>query len=159
MTIAFTVPSVPVAQPRQRSRVVAAHGRTFTQNYTPTNSPVNAFKAAVQMAASAEYKGPPLEYPICIYLTFILPRPKSITKKRGDNPRVWCAKKPDFDNLAKSVTDALTGILWRDDSQLVSVHIHKMIANAKESPCVGVTVLQAADEVPSSTQRVIWVTT
>ena len=35
-THTIRVLAVPVAQPRQRTRVVASGGRQFTQNYTPT---------------------------------------------------------------------------------------------------------------------------
>jgi Holliday junction resolvase RusA-like endonuclease len=35
-------------------------------------------------------------------------------------------KKPDLDNLAKSVLDGLNGVVYLDDSQLVSLHITKV---------------------------------
>lgn len=34
-------------------------------------------------------------------------------------------KKPDCDNLAKSVLDALNGIAYNDDSQITSLHVVK----------------------------------
>lgn len=134
--ISFVVNSIPIAQPRQRTRVIP--GTTFAHNYTPTKSPVNAFKAAVQLAASQAYEGAPLDGPLSLGLTFILPRPKSMIKKRGENPRAWHAKKPDFDNLAKSVCDACGGLLWRDDSQLARVLVKKIIASADEQPRVAI---------------------
>lgn len=33
--------------------------------------------------------------------------------------------RPDIDNLVKAVTDALNGILWKDDSQIVSLSAEK----------------------------------
>lgn len=141
--IDFVVPCVPVAQPRQRHRVIQKGDRTFAQNYTPTKAPVNAFKAAVQVAAQAEHQGAPLDGPLSLDLQFILPRPKCMTRKRGENAREWRAKKPDFDNLAKSVCDALGGILWRDDAQLVWVTISKFTAAASEQPRVRVIVEEA----------------
>jgi Holliday junction resolvase RusA-like endonuclease len=33
--------------------------------------------------------------------------------------------KPDVDNLAKGIKDALKGIIWRDDSQVVDLHVQK----------------------------------
>lgn len=62
--IAFVIPGVPIAQPRQRSRVACINGHTVTQNYTPTKHPVNTFKAAAKMAAEAAYCGEPLSAPL-----------------------------------------------------------------------------------------------
>ncbi len=36
-----------------------------------------------------------------------------------------CAKKPDFDKIAKIVVDALNGIAWVDDCQIVSASVSK----------------------------------
>ena len=38
--------------------------------------------------------------------------------------------KPDVDNLAKLVGDALNGIVWRDDAQIVDLHVSKIYADA-----------------------------
>ena len=139
--ISFVVHSVPVAQPRQRMRVVQSRGRVFTHSYTPTKSPVNAFKASVQMAAAIAYGGPLLDGPLSLELKFILPRPKSMTKKRSDNAREWDSRsRNDWDNLAKSVCDALNGILWHDDGQIACVSVWRMIAAADEQPRVLIDV-------------------
>jgi crossover junction endodeoxyribonuclease RusA len=38
----------------------------------------------------------------------------------------WCPKKPDPDNLAKAVMDALTDCgMWRDDAQIVVLEVTK----------------------------------
>lgn len=45
------------------------------------------------------------------------------------NPRFWLGRadtgKPDIDNIAKSVLDALNGVAYRDDSQVVGLNIEK----------------------------------
>jgi Holliday junction resolvase RusA-like endonuclease len=38
---------------------------------------------------------------------------------------IYPAKKPDIDNVVKSVTDALNGLAYGDDSQIVSLYVHK----------------------------------
>lgn len=48
-------------------------------------------------------------------LEFTRPLPKSYPKKRNGEADVF---KPDADNLAKSVMDALSGVAWRDDQQV-----------------------------------------
>ena len=36
-----------------------------------------------------------------------------------------CTKKPDCDNLIKSILDSLNGVAYKDDSQVTDVHIKK----------------------------------
>lgn len=137
--IEFTIHAIPVAQPRQRHRVVTVGGRAMAMNYTPARDPVMAFKASCQIAAS-EALASPLTGPVQLWLTFIFPRPKSLTRKRGANPRVWKTTKSDIDNLQKSLCDALNGIAWVDDSQVCWVNAQKLIAAADELPRVEVRI-------------------
>lgn len=140
--IKFTVPAVPVAQPRQRHRIIAAAGKQFVSNYTPKNSPVNVFKASCQMAAAEAYKGAPLDGPIIVELLFIMPRPSSLMWKTRPMPRMLHAKKPDVDNLAKSVLDALSGLLFIGDSMIYSLKVVKLIASGDEQPHVEVRIYE-----------------
>lgn len=136
--IKFTVPCVPVAQPRQRHRVVHAGGRSFASNYTPAKDPVNAFKAACQLAASQAYDGPPIDWPISMDIDFVFPRGKQ--PKKAGSDRLPHAVKPDRDNLAKSLQDALNGLLYRDDSLIWNGVISKWRAAEDEQPHVEVRV-------------------
>ena len=157
--IRFVVPAIPVAQPRQRTRVVGKGGRYFAHNYTPTSAPVNAFKAAVQQAAAAVYSGPPLEGPIALAVLFVLPRPKRLLWKTRPMPRDWQPARPDEDNLSKAVRDALEGILWRNDSQICLPLAAKMVAAGREQPHVVIQVQDLTDVAcpfqpgPSSTDE------
>lgn len=66
--------------------------------------------------------------------------PKSYGKaKRADclAGRILPILKPDFDNIAKSVADALTGVLWVDDKQVVAGSCLKVWA---ETPSLYVRV-------------------
>ena len=141
MQISFTVPAIPIAQPRQRHAVIAGHVR----NFTPKNAPVNAFKALVAMAAAEAYRGPPLEGPVSLAVVFVLPRPGNRIWKKRAMPRERHAKKPDRDNLEKSLKDALSGIIWRDDSQVCAGDVQKWIAAGDEQPHVEVTVIPLED--------------
>ncbi|MDI9559696.1 MAG: RusA family crossover junction endodeoxyribonuclease, partial [Pseudomonadota bacterium] len=51
---------------------------------------------------------------------FIFARPKTLPKKVVDH-----TKKPDLDNLLKALKDAMTGIVWHDDAQIVSLSARK----------------------------------
>jgi Holliday junction resolvase RusA-like endonuclease len=57
-------------------------------------------------------------------------------------PRQWHTGKPDVDNLAKALYDALKGIVWRDDSQIVQSFSDKLIAAGDEQPRVEVSIVE-----------------
>jgi len=138
--ITFTIPTVPVAQPRQRHRIMSMGNKSFAQNYTPTKHPVNAFKSAVQMAARAAYQGAPLDGPISLRIVFVLPRPKKFCRKKDPIGRLWCPSKPDADNLSKSAKDAMSKLLFHDDAQVAQEHLTKFYAAQDEQPCVEVEI-------------------
>lgn len=138
MQIQFTIPAVPVAEPRKRVRLTRSKaGRVFAQHYTPTSDPVNAFKATARISASMALKRmAPLGGPLKLSLVFVMPRTQNQIWKTKPMPRIWHDKKPDFDNLEKSVCDALKGLVWFDDSQICSVSTIKVIAAGDEQPHV-----------------------
>ncbi len=138
--IRFTVPAVPVAQPRQRHAIRGTAKRAFVANYTPTDDPVVAFKATVRMAAEAAYSGPPLEGPLRVDAVFVLPRPQSKRWKTRAMPRYHHTGRKDLDNLAKSIYDALTGTLWIDDGQIAAADCVKVVAAGDEQPHVEICV-------------------
>ena len=47
-------------------------------------------------------------------------------------------KKPDADNIAKIIMDAINGILWRDDKDVTSLMVNKVYSE-KETVCVTVS--------------------
>jgi Holliday junction resolvase RusA-like endonuclease len=149
--IAFIVPAIPVAQPRQRHRIINANGKTFAQNYTPTKAPVNAFKAACQMAAQQAYQGPPLSGPLVASIVFVMPRTEgkpSWLKKDSPWFSAWksgervphAGSKNDRDNLMKSVQDALNKLLFVDDGMIYAGPVEKWLAAHNEQPHVEITI-------------------
>lgn len=78
--------------------------------------------------------------PLRLMLCFRLPRPRAKIWKTKPMPREPHDHKPDADNLAKSVKDALSGLLWRDDSQVSELLVSKEIAAGNEKPHVDVMV-------------------
>jgi Holliday junction resolvase RusA-like endonuclease len=136
-TISFAVPAIPVAQPRQRVTTIGGHART----YMPAKHPVQAFKATTRLAyAEAAGDAEPASGPVMLTLEFLMPRPKAMCWKTKPTLRAPHTKKPDIDNLVKAVMDALTGLAWRDDTQVCFLFAAKSIAAGDESPSVKVTI-------------------
>lgn len=55
--------------------------------------------------------------PVHVDMMFSLPRPKAEPKTR----RTWPDRRPDLDKLVRAVLDALTGVAFHDDGQVVSM--------------------------------------
>jgi Holliday junction resolvase RusA-like endonuclease len=92
---------------------------------TSTNAKVKPWRQQIGWTAleAAQQQGWVLmarEVPIRIDFTFYIEKPPSI--KKG---RTWPTVKPDYDKLARAATDALTGVLWTDDAQVVQATIQK----------------------------------
>jgi Holliday junction resolvase RusA-like endonuclease len=61
--------------------------------------------------------------PIRLTMLFYMPIPASWSHKKQDraaNGLIYPVGRPDLDNLIKLAKDALNGIFWHDDSQVVS---------------------------------------
>jgi crossover junction endodeoxyribonuclease RusA len=71
--------------------------------------------------------------PLTLRVRFDLPRPKSLPKKVTSH-----TKRPDLDKLTRAVGDALTGVLWRDDSQVVSIEASKWYAEGPSGALITV---------------------
>jgi Holliday junction resolvase RusA-like endonuclease len=96
--------------------------------YLPSSAPVRAFKAAIIATAKAKIRKPTAE-PVAVRMVAIFARPQSHLTAAGvlragapDRPGRNCG---DVDNLAKGVLDALNGIAWDDDSQVVDLRVIK----------------------------------
>ena len=53
--------------------------------------------------------------------------------------KIWPAKKPDSDNIAKVVLDALNGIAYHDDTQIIKLSVTKAY---KEEAYLSVTLME-----------------
>lgn len=118
----LTIDGVPVAKGRPRL------GRYGT--YTPKKT--QEYEEYVKMCWVAKYGGiQPSEQPLEVNIVFYMPIPKSYSKKQRAeilNGRLKPTKKPDIDNLIKSVLDALNGLVYADDSQIIKVTAVKRYA-------------------------------
>lgn len=75
----------------------------------------------------------PLAKPIRLAIRFQMPRPKHHSNKKGLKPDApfWHVGKPDADNLAKAVMDALTTLgMWKGDEQVAQLIVSKVYDDA-----------------------------
>jgi Holliday junction resolvase RusA-like endonuclease len=64
-----------------------------------------------------------LEGAVLFTATFYMPRPGAGKKA------AWPLKRPDLDNLIHKLTDQFNGVFWRDDSQVVELHVCKRFSD------------------------------
>lgn len=125
--VQFTVDANPVPKGRPKFSKIGGFVRTYTPKKT------SDYETIVRETAQ-QAMGPtePLETPTAVYLYIRLPIPQSYSKKRKEaclSGQEKPIKKPDIDNLAKSILDGINGVIWKDDSQIVSLHITKVYAS------------------------------
>lgn len=62
---------------------------------------------------------------------FYIRSPKYISSKKKlrkklEAEKIFCSKKPDIDNYLKSLLDSMTGIVFKDDGQIVECRARKL---------------------------------
>lgn len=124
--IEFKVEGKAVPQPRPRVY------RTATGKSKAVNSRQSInYKRIVKYAAKSymnKQRKTLTERPLAMRLTFVFSPPKSYTQKKlnaVESGELRYTKKPDLDNLAKSILDALNGTVYKDDSQIITLSINK----------------------------------
>lgn len=122
--LTFEIPGTPAAWARART----GKGRFF--------------KSAKQERAQASVEGAyveaaqglqPHEGPVQVAIACHFLAPKDHWEGRE------CTKRPDLDNLAKLVGDALNGLAYRDDSQIVGLTVEKHYTTGHERTEVTLT--------------------
>lgn len=120
MKFTLTIPGEPVAQGRPRFSTINGVLRA----YDPLKS--REYKEYVKLLAMQQRgRKQPMEGPLSLSVRAYMGVPASWTKKKrldaleGRLPHIV---KPDLENICKGVTDALKGIVFIDDSQIVEHH-------------------------------------
>lgn len=140
--IQFAVYGSPVAQPRQRHRIVRTNdGRQFTQNYTSSKDPVQSWKLFVREAAQ-QAGAVALMGPVQMNIDFYLPRPANLSRKKDPDGPIFHAAGKDVDNLYKSVADCLIGICYQDDRQVAWTVIRKFYHERNGAPRAEISIIE-----------------
>ena len=125
LIVNFEVPGDPVPKGRPRF----ARRGTFVQTYTDSKTIEYETRVAT-LARLAIGSSEPLKGHLTVYLYLRYGVPASYTKKRVEAclNGLEYPKKVDLDNCYKSITDAMQGIVYANDSQIVEAHIKKVYA-------------------------------
>ena len=129
MTIEFTIPGAPQGKERPR----------FTKNgiaYTPART--KEYEKLVSWAYKTAAHGVMLSGPVRAKIVAVYKIPHSWSKRKqaeAEEMSLLPLTRPDLDNVAKAVLDALNGIAYKDDSSVVDLRISKCYGAI---PCVAV---------------------
>ena len=116
----FIVPGDVI--PKQRPRF--SHGHAYTPKKTLDYEKKVKEEYLKEYPTGIAFENKPLEMLLNVYMAV----PKSFSKKKRDHMICfeYPTKRPDSDNLIKSVADALNGVCYTDDSQIVTVQVNKI---------------------------------
>jgi Holliday junction resolvase RusA-like endonuclease len=134
MRTTFTILGTPVAKGRPR---LGKYG-TYTPEKTVEYE--NLIRTIYQTEGHPKHEG----YVGLVVRTY-MPIPKSTSKKNRAlmiEGEIRPAKRPDADNILKIYGDALNGIAWDDDSQVVAGHVMKWYS---EQPRVEVIICSSGN--------------
>lgn len=124
--MSFFVSGLPKGQPRVKAFKRGNHAGV----YDPGTA--DAWKSCVRVEfknRAVELLKPVFTGPVAVAMRFVMPRAKAHFRTNGQlkpNAPRYLTSKPDSDNLAKAVLDALTDVnAWCDDSIVASLSVVK----------------------------------
>lgn len=126
MIIKFTIPGEPAGKGRPK---FTKNGHTYTPGKTVS------YENMVKLFFRQAYPGTkPIEkdVPLLVTIAAYFKIPASASKKKRQamlEDKIKPTKKPDWDNIGKIVCDALNGIAYHDDSQVVTGTVDKLYSD------------------------------
>ena len=124
-----------------QGKVQAKQRPRFNGKFTYTPEQTKNYENWVKLSFINQYPNfKPLENELEVSIKAYFEIPKSVSKKKREqmlNGNIRPTIKPDLDNIAKSVLDALNGLAYLDDKQIVFLKVEKFYA---ESPRVELMV-------------------
>lgn len=116
-----------MAQPAGSKKAgVAKNGRPFVRDANPSS---REWKRQVQQESGRVMDGRALlRGPLALEVVFVRPRPVGHFDARGLRPSapVWPTTRPDATKMLRGIEDAMTGVIYRDDAQIVQQTVWKI---------------------------------
>jgi len=125
LVVTFTVDGDPIPKGRPRFARRGKFVQTYTDAKTIEYETYVALKARQAIGASEPFNG---ALSVFLYLRYEVPASYSKKRKEACLSGLEYPKRIDIDNVYKSITDAMNGIVYLDDSQIVEAHIKKVYA-------------------------------
>lgn len=119
----FTVYGEPRGKARPR---VVRNRNGRTRAYTPQRT--KDYESEIRNAYISAARGEIFQGAVAVTIIAVMMMSKSISKKARDKmllSKILPTKKPDADNIAKVVCDALNGVAYRDDAQVSLLFVKK----------------------------------
>ena len=139
--VCFFAPGIPAPAGSKRAFYIPKLNRSVITDACKRTKP---WQSVVSACAREVYQGDPLTGAISLVVVFTMPRPKGHygtgknASRLKDSAPAFVTVKPDIDKLSRAVLDALTGICWRDDAQVVEKTARKIYG---EKPGVWVEIM------------------
>ena len=133
MTITVTIPGEPVGKGRPK----------FTKAgtaYTPSKTRAYENKVTFLYKMAAKGRKFQRHMPVAVEIRAYYEIPQSDSKRQRERKlsgAIMPCKKPDIDNVVKAVLDAINGIAYEDDAQVVMISAQKAYS---ERPRVEISV-------------------
>ena len=143
----FWVPGIPAPKGSARAIKRGAYAVLVPSGSDANKRAISSWDYAVATVAREAMQGrKPLRGAILLDVAFYLPRPKSVTRE-------YHTVKPDRDKLLRCMCDALTGIAWVDDAQVVGGETGKSYGAGKVDGGARITITEIEPPPPSGRER------
>ena len=135
--IEFTIPGAAAPQGSKRA-IRLRTGRTVL---VESSAKVRPFRAVAALCATEAWHQPPTAGTVALEVAFRFVRPKSHHRSNGDlrAGAPLTPGKPDIDKLLRALLDALTGVVYVDDSQVACIWATKEYGPRSETTVSVVT--------------------
>lgn len=147
-SITFTVHGTPKPKGSSRAFVISKAGFKPRAIITNANTGTKDWEHAIRDAAQGVAGDVFFDGAVALHVAFYLQRPKSVSERK----RAFLTTKPDLSKLIRAAEDPLTGILWKDDSQVVAVTATKAYAGHGDTSRAQITVTEVLTLVDSSSR-------
>jgi len=127
--LSFVVEGKPIGKARART----VRRGDFIHSYTPQKTV--DYEKSIKAAFIDKYpnhkpiENKPVTLEICACFELPESYPKKIKKELTEKTFLPNTKKPDWDNVGKTVGDALNNLAWKDDSLIVNAKVAKLYYN------------------------------
>jgi len=144
---AMTKGSAKAFVPKKWAQAAVAQGKAPRAIVVNDNPRAKDWEQRIATEAQKVGGGALFTGPVILTVAFHLPRPKSLPKRVSHH-----MTRPDCDKATRCVLDALTGVLYGDDGQVVELHVRKQFAELGVAPRADITLEEAVAAEPTEIQ-------